>query len=780
MSAINGAMMPAGGAGPGPGADGPQMTGKSTDGDFEKSFSDIAFAYVQDKTPQLNKFLVGFQILDRDEEGYRAAGVFGYKINNRELFIPVFFLKGELKGLDLIYVKDRDIFVPLQENWVNYLINKKNVILGSGAERDNSHFGPDLSVFFRSPAKNYKLASETGNLLSLRDSQKPYNNELDLSILTKTAGKTIFVKFCKALLAKPELAEAVGKFYAPEQIVKIASDSKELVYTRSPDVTIISSSEDPRAIFLDDKQLEKLARRQNVYIDKRAASYTSEVILDDPVESSLQNPDYPGLYSCLTEDGEFRDVFACKIFLDRKQFRSKDNPYNGHKLRDLALVVDLKDKTAFFSLNKALWVKNDSDPSEFAKWFKKQDNVSSIKVQADNYLALPSAVDENAYASRDQYYVIISPKGNCTLPFRVTKKIKSADGTTRLEAYWLTPYADRIQGDKEPVNFTGRQTLIPWMEQSEMDGSYGRSDCLSIVLTDSTSPNSTSVGQALVIPSTFKVLKVEYSYEQSHFNPGDIVDIHMHIKKMASEYFTPFDLYVDNGEFRISTPLGTSSPLYGEQFVRDLVVKHGLTEKAARDLSGILVKKGSLKAFIKYAAHYPTVKSAQLPFLTNSGMSIPTAPLDSYTFNHMRGYREDYGNLHQLPIFNPDVNSRLTNLQGMGDGDEQLIMQAANSGQKQLMDTAILGAMVRSFNSQELVDKFLPDLTNALDRIGRILFFFYWHNDDFIERYGSEEIPELEDGLKNIFKGLGDLVLFLQQKTVVSPNFGELNLSDIQ
>ena len=114
MSAINGAMMPAGGAGPGPGADGPQMTGKSTDGDFEKSFSDIAFAYVQDKTPQLNKFLVGFQILDRDEEGYRAAGVFGYKINNRELFIPVFFLKGELKGLDLIYVKDRDISVPLQ------------------------------------------------------------------------------------------------------------------------------------------------------------------------------------------------------------------------------------------------------------------------------------------------------------------------------------------------------------------------------------------------------------------------------------------------------------------------------------------------------------------------------------------------------------------------------------------------------------------------------------------------------------------------------------------
>ncbi len=78
------------------------------------------------------------------------------------------------------------------------------------------------------------------------------------------------------------------------------------------------------------------------------------------------------------------------------------------------------------------------------------------------------------------------------------------------------------------------------------------------------------------------------------------------------------------------------------------------------------------------------------------------------------------------------------------------------------------------------MDKFLPDLINALDRIGRILFFFYWHNDDFIERYGSEEIPELEDGLKNVFKGLGDLVLFLQQKTVVSPNFGELNLSDIQ
>jgi hypothetical protein len=54
----------------------------------------------------------------------------------------------------------------------------------------------------------------------------------------------------------------------------------------------------------------------------------------------------------------------------------------------------------------------------------------------------------------------------------------------------------------------------------------------------------------------------------------------------------------------------------------------------------------------------------------------------------------------------------------------------------------------------------------ALDKLGRILFMFYWHQEEFEDRYGKQDLPELEDSLRNAFEVLGDVVLFLKEKTV--------------
>jgi hypothetical protein len=43
---------------------------------------------------------------------------------------------------------------------------------------------------------------------------------------------------------------------------------------------------------------------------------------------------------------------------------------------------------------------------------------------------------------------------------------------------------------------------------------------------------------------------------------------------------------------------------------------------------------------------------------------------------------------------------------------------------------------------------------------------FYWHGDEFAERYGKQDMPELEDSLRNAFEQAGDVVLFLRQKAV--------------
>ena len=38
----------------------------------------------------------------------------------------------------------------------------------------------------------------------------------------------------------------------------------------------------------------------------------------------------------------------------------------------------------------------------------------------------------------------------------------------------------------------------------------------------------------------------------------------------------------------------------------------------------------------------------------------------------------------------------------------------------------------------------ITKLAPALNRLGRMRFLFYWHNDDFENRYGKQDLPNLE------------------------------------
>jgi hypothetical protein len=98
--------------------------------------------------------------------------------------------------------------------------------------------------------------------------------------------------------------------------------------------------------------------------------------------------------------------------------------------------------------------------------------------------------------------------------------------------------------------------------------------------------------------------------------------------------------------------------------------------------------------------------------------------------------------------------------------DIQSVVGAAQTGQKEVFDTAMVGAMLRAVRDDSLVDRYMGELTKGLDKLGRILFMFYWHGDRFAERYGKSDMPELEDSLRNAFEMLGDVILFLKQKTI--------------
>ena len=74
------------------------------DADFERTFADLAHASLRDRAPVLLDHLVGFQLLDKSDDDSHAVGVWGFKVGNEWMYAPVFFLNGQLKGDELLYI----------------------------------------------------------------------------------------------------------------------------------------------------------------------------------------------------------------------------------------------------------------------------------------------------------------------------------------------------------------------------------------------------------------------------------------------------------------------------------------------------------------------------------------------------------------------------------------------------------------------------------------------------------------------------------------------------
>jgi hypothetical protein len=96
----------------------------------------------------------------------------------------------------------------------------------------------------------------------------------------------------------------------------------------------------------------------------------------------------------------------------------------------------------------------------------------------------------------------------------------------------------------------------------------------------------------------------------------------------------------------------------------------------------------------------------------------------------------------------------------------RLAEEAAAAGQRHVFDQAAIGGLVKVYDVASVVDSYIPEFMDTIDRLGRILFLFYWKHEEFNQRYGSDDVVQMEDRLRNVFKSLGELALQLKEKSV--------------
>lgn len=784
---------------------------------FEQSFASLAYTYIKDKAPRLLDYLVGFQLVDRNEDSTKAVGVFGFKVGKEWLYAPVFFLNGDLKGHELLYLKSQDMFVPMDEPWVTYVTGRKQSVLGRGVPRNPREIfarSPDLTGITRPPlsmkfsaAHHYPNVAVAGWLspsegfsnvygaLTVGDlwdsmqaslskhaslsSEKLLQDVISHSLETAKLAVDACDQYAwigdglarlhgddfladalnkvRQAVKSGSLDDAMGKtvfdYHFKGKGRRRANRKKKSILPGSQEKTSagpaveirlrdeqLTTENGPSLESLSEEESSQLARSGYLVKDERSGDEVS-VAYNTQQRMELTNPHESGVYEILQKPATF--VRALVIV----------NPQTSHGHENFATVVRLDGGKDWVNAHPTtLFAKpREQSREEFAEWY---DGLSDASLEVGGT------------------YVLVNCNGNGTVPFVVNEKL----GDKRYKIGQKS-YADKHRPGYLPaVADSDGYAITDWssgpslLYLDEREGTGFRSannilqaptDCKAIRIDQSAADASGDD-----VPSPFEDDAKSENADKA-FEPGTIEDIQTEILAKTAALKV-----VDDG-FEVSINNGPRQTKIAA--VVELVRDHGLRVadaetilKAAATSDGISSHGSRFR--ILYGPNYPREKQA---YSLAGGPMAPAIPEQSLAYAGMFGQvPTGYPEEHALPV--DELSSQLTD-QDIYNPDAEFLpdpqtMQtaqtAAQSGQREVFDTTIITGLLKSVRQDSQIARFLPDLLKALDRLGRLLFLFYWHQNEFADRYGKQDLPEMEDSLRNSFESLGELVLFIKSKDV--------------
>lgn len=779
--------------------------GGGQDVPFEQAFANLAHAYLKDRAPQLLDYELGFQLLEKSQDNDKAVGVFGFKVGPQWLYAPQFFLNGELKGHELLYLKDSDTFVPLQENWINYILNRKPDVLGEEVNTNLSHLGverPDIQQFRQSPGK-FASAQEPWlqrglpGLMYATGYQRLPKYEMAVPRLVKESADAAMLML-RWIDCSPTLGRQIVECYGPQVVrdaIKTAQTRNTLVPTEVartyPDILTGSIFQEKTAAHHASEQRWAMGQKLRIY--KSASEAQSELGQAD--QEALLRRGF--LVKDARDDSEISRLFVPpRVFVKRAEDETgseRKDTHNPHvaKIQE-PITLQNPDETNIYEvlvrpggLEDCIVLHNPMGgrgTSSSCVVIKKTDPRSWIvehpgnlytlsKFSRADYDAWFNALPEGGSMEQGSVYVLIGPRGNGTLPFEIDKSMPAKEGEKCYQVYWRSSYDKRPDHLPPVANRTSARSEL----------GYHHSDKI-ISIGASRGTNATSRGGVLYFPDGWKVLKLKAAAEDSGccsvdgtqssdpspIRPGDPVDIQLGIISKSAE----LKVWCDGTEVILG-----QARMNKQAALFSLMQDYGLREKAAAEALQLAEAASArrapgIKFRIKYAQPYDLIQSAPgAPPYRPAQQEMTTDPyMGSGLPTQMGGVYEE-----PVPGMQADPRGRMP-MSGPPQPDPDAmnrVQQAAQSGQREVLDTSMLSNLLKGSRRETLIDRYLGDLVKGLDRMGRLLFNFYWHRDLFEEEFGSQDLATLEDALSNSFETTGDLVLELKQKTVEPyPNAG--------
>lgn len=752
---------------------------------FEQGFGQAAEGMLLSKMPEAISMILTFKVIKADIDSGSAVGVFILALGDDTVFVPALLIENELKPLEVMYVRSSGTFLPFTNEWLQELESKQLEPMGEGVVKPET-LSTDIDVGnITHPPVDGRFSYASTRDLILVEIMDRVDNKVRTKLANLFKSTPSLLKTATSIYGLDNVKDMVARKEEPVKVTKVA---KCVIYTRKDSAAALKQAFGPRV----KQAMADIAAKGYAVCDNRVKT-SSVVPIDRPLQ--LQDANRSGWYKFLTNSGEVQQVVVVP------------NPINPFDQTPYA-TPDAGVRTTAYRRN--LSGTNNTEPAKTLVL----NTTGDGSVVTAPLLGVPILVDENCdldarfktteYPKRGWGVFIRRRGGNieATEPLYVLSVVEDSGGVRRVHYAEYEATADctnQFTFVTDPAYNTGkirgpggtRLKYLPpdfsfWPISADTKHSFGE----SLVKN----PNVlSSVVNSSLLQSGGEVLKVAKQADSLY--------------KLSS---------VGYGTSKMVTMM-------------TLVLRHNLSEKTAAALLSLVDKVGATKvALISPLQQVKLAVEAALPPAFMGGAqppmvdpaaappADPNAGVDPTQMPQAGGMPQDPSLVDQAIQEVKDklvsiseqqqtqLEAQIQNLQHqlaaleaigartqeMAQGvpkdqsevlhnnvqlDPKLMQEAEATMDPKIFDTTAVATLADSGSLSEVIVTYLPTLMKGLDHIGRILTTFWMKGSSLKEELGEEKYNTLEDKLRNVFRGVGDLLLHANRSAQVVRQGGEFS-----
>lgn len=785
---------------------------------FEQGFSQMAYDVLVAKLPMLSPDVVTFRIIDVDPQAGNGSGTFVVRRGGQTIYIPVVMADNQVKPLDIMYFKAMNVFLPLSRDWVAEVDKNSLSEMGAG-RRPPPSLSKDMDirqVVVPPVTGRFSYAEDASDVKQagiVFDQARNHSQEQAPAFLEYLKAAPSHVKKAAALVfeSRPKLLKKAAYYYGTAALVDALRAPTEKTadfkggVKKSGGALYVADANTAPSVFKDvfgpqaPMAFQEAVTRGYAAKDERKALRAA---LRYQPYMTLTEPGEAGAYSFVTTAGKQVKALAfpstIRLFsFDRPKYDARHSGarrgYGDARFSDrLAITTDgdlvigklpagekielgaLSDT----SIGKAL--AGDGAPKVGktgvfvrvdARGMSVTEPVKIKSVSTDSQGVRRVVVTGASMYSADERTLITTPDdrgGALLLPKHdsvghMPKSFKFVSYDTKVDSVDKKFVSDHRTLKRMVTDELVKSAAEQFVVRHGVHGwTLGESNREGLKFAQAVE----AVARTAHIPVESAAVLVKSAQETGHaefwaVSEAGAAGLDGFLKRAAGE-----QMPVDPSQMQSAAP---SMPAPVDMAVAEQ------TQNIMNQMQALQQQLQMLQMVQQRSQQIAQGGGAAgAPAAAAAAMGGPM-PMGGAPVPGMPGMDPSQGQMPQEQQIDPQTGQPVQPPPAMmstepGSPEElaaqvnpQFMDQAAALDDEGVFDAAALASLAQSPSVRDLVHAYIPNLERALDNLGRVLLTLYLDESHIKDSIGTESFLGLEDNIRSTFKGLGDLLLKINQ-----------------